>query len=155
MSASLLRGSRAPDRGGWGDLARATVALAWAHWVVRVGGDGAGLVTVARRGGPDGGPADSPEEESLVRARALAGAVRHVASLDPLRPSCLTRALALRRLLEWNHLTDGVVRIGVRSDPPRFEAHAWLEYGGEVLGDPGGGGERFEVLEDVDVGPRP
>jgi hypothetical protein len=68
----------------------------------------------------------------LTSARVLrafrSGAARYV------RPvSCLRRAVALRRLLQRRGV-PAVVRFGVRGGE-RFEAHAWVEVDGAVLGD--------------------
>ena len=67
------------------------------------------------------------------RARMLAVAVRRAANHLPLRMTCLDRALALWWLLAM-HGIGGAVRIGVRGADP-FEAHAWVEHGGEALYD--------------------
>ncbi len=50
------------------------------------------------------------------------------------RPNCLQRSLVLWWLLRIQGL-ESDLRIGVRKQAGRFEAHAWVEYAGEVLND--------------------
>ena len=52
----------------------------------------------------------------------------------PWRPNCLERSLALWWLLQLNAL-DGELYIGGRKSQGRFEAHAWVEWNGQVLND--------------------
>jgi hypothetical protein len=64
-------------------------------------------------------------------------AIRIVSRYVP-SATCLTQALALRRLLA-RHGRVSVLNLGVRNPPGgRLQAHAWLEADGRViLGDPG------------------
>jgi hypothetical protein len=71
--------------------------------------------------------------EDASRARMLSVAMRRAAHRLPIRTTCLDRALALWWLLAL-HGIGGTVRIGVRGADP-FEAHAWVEHGGEALYD--------------------
>jgi hypothetical protein len=57
-------------------------------------------------------------------------AARFVASRD----SCLSRAMILWWLLRRRGL-QGQLRIGVRKRNGRLEAHAWVEYRGQILSD--------------------
>lgn len=50
------------------------------------------------------------------------------------RPNCLQRSLVLWWLLRTQGV-EGDLRIGVRKQEGRFEAHAWVEYEGEILND--------------------
>lgn len=78
-------------------------------------------------------PAD-PAMEAYARRMALA--VSRVAEHGPLhRPQCLVRAVALDRLLRGAGIHDGRIRVGVRLREGGFEAHAWVELQGVVLGD--------------------
>jgi hypothetical protein len=63
---------------------------------------------------------------------AIVWAVRRASRLIP-GATCLTQALAGRILLaRAGHLSE--LRIGVRKNPGTgFEAHAWLEHGGQVV----------------------
>lgn len=76
-----------------------------------------------------------PDERALARARGLALAVTRAASHGVFRPQCLVRAVALKHLLDARGLGGGRVQIGVRTRQGAFAAHAWVEFGGEVLGD--------------------
>jgi hypothetical protein len=58
--------------------------------------------------------------------------VRLAAHVVPTR--CLTRALALARLLGRRGIVTDL-RIGVRTEDGRLEAHAWVESMGRVLND--------------------
>jgi len=49
--------------------------------------------------------------------------------------SCLVRALALSSLLARAGVRGATVRIGVKWVEGTFQAHAWVEYGGKLLGD--------------------
>lgn len=51
------------------------------------------------------------------------------------RPICLTRAVALSRMLTAHGIAGHNIRIGVRHDRGSFTAHAWVELGHRVLGD--------------------
>lgn len=65
----------------------------------------------------------------------LAQAVERVAQYGLYEPTCLVRSLALQRLLAARGVQGSSVRVGVRVHDGRFVAHAWVEYGGQVLGD--------------------
>ena len=55
----------------------------------------------------------------------------------PLRTGCLPRTVVLWTLLRRLGI-DSDLRIGVRGDThAEFQAHAWLEWNGEVLNDAG------------------
>ena len=63
-----------------------------------------------------------------------ARAVHRAARYGLFRPRCLTRALALQRLLArrgW----PASLHVGVRRDRGALLAHAWVELDGAVLGD--------------------
>jgi hypothetical protein len=64
------------------------------------------------------------------RAAAIATAVHRAARVLRPAPSCLTRAIAIGRLLSREGL-EARLTIGVAPDP--FAAHAWLEHGSRVL----------------------
>lgn len=85
------------------------------------------------------------------RAAAIARAVHRAARLSIVRPSCLTRAAVIGRLLSREGL-DARLTIGVSRDP--FAAHAWLEHGGLMLA-----GESpartYAPLCCIDAGPAP
>jgi hypothetical protein len=70
-----------------------------------------------------------------ARAREIGHWVRRMADYGPLRAACLTRSLAICRFLAADDLAGAIVRIGVRPKGAKLEAHAWVEYAGEVIGD--------------------
>jgi len=77
-------------------------------------------------------------------ANSLAGDTAHMVAaacaLMPLRPTCLTRSMALNYLLR-RHGLPAELRIGVRKTDERFAAHAWVECAGEAFGQSDGGAE--------------
>jgi hypothetical protein len=79
-------------------------------------------------------PAASDPSE-LEHARRIALSVNRAASFGVFRPRCLVRSIALRRLLNAADIRGATVRFGVRLDDGEFTAHAWVEYGGVVVGD--------------------
>lgn len=78
---------------------------------------------------PRAGRSPATEPDRLARLVDLA------ARIHPLSPTCLPRALALRRLLAGRGLA-AELRIGVRRDADGLAAHAWLEHDGRVIGEP-------------------
>lgn len=82
---------------------------------------------------PRGGAPLDPSSDTF---RLVAAAC----SVLPLRPTCLTRSLALVYLLRRRgHAAE--LRIGVRKAGEVFGAHAWVECGGESFGHSDGGPE--------------
>jgi hypothetical protein len=98
---------------------------------------------------PDPGPPGVPDEHGSRTARRLANAVSLAARRGIFRPNCLVRSLALSRMLEREGVAGWRVRIGVRERTGRFEAHAWVELGTEVLADSSSYVASFERLADV------
>lgn len=72
----------------------------------------------------------SDQESALVIARMEAAAARNVL----FRPNCLEQSLVLWWLLRRRGVAADL-RIGARVDSDRFEAHAWVEFGSQVLND--------------------
>jgi hypothetical protein len=130
---ALLRLLRERDTAALADLLRAQVALARARVIVLVRRVG-GLVAPAPT---TGACADEPalDQHARARARALALAVHRVAEHGIVRGNCLARAIALQSLLASAGLPVGQLRIGVRRGRAPFAAHAWIELGGEALGE--------------------
>ena len=125
-----------------GELVRAQLALLRAQVAVWTRPHGR-LVRAARE------PTGLPDERASHTARRIAGAVSLVSRRGMFRPNCLVRSLALARLLEGAQVPGWHVRIGVRERTGRFEAHAWVELGGEVLADSTEHVASFERLADV------
>ena len=124
------------------DLLRAQLALLRAQLAVWTRPHGH-LVRPARE------PIGLPDERAYLTARRLATAVSVVSNRGLFRPNCLVRSLALSRLLEREQVPGWHVRIGVRERTGRFEAHAWVELGSEVLADSTAHVASFERLADV------
>lgn len=74
------------------------------------------------------GPA--PVQESVSVARIQAIAARNLF----FRSNCLEQSLVLWWLLQRRGI-NAALRIGARKDSERFEAHAWVELGSQVLND--------------------
>jgi hypothetical protein len=84
-------------------------------------------------------------DEPLFAARAslaqrelcdrLASAINRATRYGLFRPLCLTRAVALSRMLDAHGIAGHRIRIGVRRDAGSFTAHAWVELGHRILGD--------------------
>jgi hypothetical protein len=91
------------------------------------------------------GAAAGDEAAVLGRARAVARMVEAAARRGPYRATCLPRSLALWWLLRRQRI-DGDLRIGVRNEGGRFEAHAWVELRGAVLNDGDDVRERFAAF---------
>jgi len=133
---------------GWRDVLRAQVAILRSAWAVRTSETGGLLSLVPGREEesvaeptiaehPDT-RADTPASSNsadLAEARRIGDAVRFVASRGLIRPRCLVRALALKRLLDQRGIDGARIRIGVKRDSGTFMAHAWVEYHGHVVGD--------------------
>ena len=128
----------------WKDLARAQVALLRAQGELRSLPTG-GMVT------------DEPHlkgtfaNHRLDDARRIALAVNRAATFGLFRPKCLTRSRALRRMLDDAGVEGAIVRVGVQLTKGRFLAHAWVEYGGEVVGDDPATVARFLPMPGIKV----
>jgi hypothetical protein len=62
------------------------------------------------------------------------------------RATCLERSLALWWLLRREGITSSV-RIGARKASGKFEAHAWVEWGGAALNEPGDGHRHYAAFD--------
>lgn len=75
-------------------------------------------------------PGGDPNREELDSiAQAIARASFH----SPFRPTCLERSLALLWMLGRRGVA-GTLRFGVRKSGGTFEAHAWVESQGAIVG---------------------
>ncbi len=84
-------------------------------------------------------------------ARRIAMAVNRAAAFGLFRPKCLVKSRALRNLLDADGVEGAEVRVGVQLVNGRFLAHAWVEYGGEVVGDDPDAVARFVPMPGVHV----
>lgn len=105
-------------------------------------------LAAALAGIPSVASATAPSAEALRRlALAIGRAAAH--HLWPM--TCLPRALALQRMLARRGIT-AALRIGVRKEAGTFAAHAWIEVGGQAIGEPEAIDERFRALLPMDGG---
>ncbi len=86
-----------------------------------------------------------PPAHRAARAAATLRALERAAGCGPSRPSCLPRSLTLWWLLRRQGL-PAELRIGVRREGDRLEAHAWVEQDGVVLGDHADVHDRFHAF---------
>jgi len=76
---------------------------------------------------------EQPRANVRRAAQMVAAACRQI----PIRSRCLPRTIVLWSLLRRRGI-EADVRIGVRCDTQgKFQAHAWLEWNGEVINDGG------------------
>ena len=73
-------------------------------------------------------------EQTRANVRRATQMVAVACRLYPLRSSCLPRTIILWSLLRRQGIVTDI-RIGTRSSQGEFQAHAWLEWNGEVLND--------------------
>jgi hypothetical protein len=88
------------------------------------------------------GPRDGNMAQTLHLARLAVHSVRRASRYCPWPASCLQQSLTLVWLLYCRRI-DSQLRIGVRKEGGRFEAHAWVEHRGVVLYDPGFSSDNF------------
>ena len=116
----VLRAQRLLRRGPVGSLV---------HRGVQATGTGASPGTAVTPGAAGPGPG------LQSRAEAIALAVERISRVGLARPLCLGRSLALHHMLERRGISGSVVRVGVKGGGGELEAHAWVEWHGQVLGD--------------------
>jgi hypothetical protein len=88
-------------------------------------------------------------ETARMAARMVNAAGRHGLG----RPNCLKQSLVLCWLLRRDGI-PAVLRIGVRKESGRFQAHAWVEYAGAVLNDSDEVHQHYAAF-DSDIAPSP
>ena len=100
------------------------------------------------RGSLGAGRALDDEERILARTQATIHLVQGAAAWGLLRSTCLHRSLTLWWLLRrWGIASE--LRIGVRMEQGRFEAHAWVERQGVALNDRANIGQDFAPFDTV------
>jgi hypothetical protein len=142
--ATRLRRAASFSARDWRDLAVAQWALLSAQALVLTRPVG----SLTSPGAEQGAPA-SPH--SLAEAVRLARSVTWAARYGVFRPKCLVRSLALTRLLDRRGISGGVIRVGVRMQERDFDAHAWVELDGRILGDTEAHVGSFTRLPDLRV----
>jgi len=126
----LLRRFRALPRPTRQIFLRAVILLPWVAVRLKATGFQATKNALLRRGNKSSAPENSTEtrDDAAMAARMVRAAARHGFS----SPSCLEESLVLVHML----LRRGIaaqLRIGVRRNQPKFEAHAWVECDGIAL----------------------
>lgn len=96
-------------------------------------------------------PVEAHGADRADDARRIALAVNRAAEYGVFRPKCLVRSRALRQLLVDAGVLGANVRVGVLLVNGRFRAHAWVEYGGAVVGDDPVHVARFNPITGVEV----
>lgn len=124
-SIPKLRALRWTD---WSDLFRAQIALARAQREMK-------RLPTGEMVRDETAPSGSATGDRLEDARRIALAVNRVAEFGAFRPRCLVKSRALRKLLDQAGIQGAQVRVGVHLSNGHFRAHAWVEYGGQVVGD--------------------
>ena len=147
--ARYLAGKLTLVRGAdWRHLAEGQAALVRAQALVWLRPQGELTGTRGRLGAAAPPPAEpTPARRALARRIALG--VTRAAAYGVFRPLCLVRAVALNALLERHGIRGSDVRVGVKRVAGKFEAHAWVVYAGEVLGDQEGHVRAFAELEEL------
>jgi hypothetical protein len=84
---------------------------------------------------------DSRQYAELT-ARMVRAAVHHGVG----HPSCLEESLAVWWLLGRRGIASQL-RIGIKKDSPKFEAHAWVELGGAPLNEPETAHQHYAAFE--------
>jgi len=79
-------------------------------------------------------PAANATSNSVGQAQLTVRMVRIAACYGPYRANCLSQSLTLWWLLRRRGI-ESDLRIGVRTEESRFQAHAWVERTGLVLND--------------------
>src|SRR5258708_33238816 len=79
-------------------------------------------------------PGRIESDDQVALRKKIVAAMNAAEKNGPWRPNCLERSLALWWLFRMNAM-DGELHIGGRKNQGRFEAHAWVEWDGQVLND--------------------
>jgi hypothetical protein len=110
---------------------RAAILLPWVRWSVRLRGYGKTLASLQKRiPSPENCVPSQADARDKVQAacRMLRAALRYSFA----QYTCLEESLTLWYLLRKQRVAV-CLRIGVRKEEEKFEAHAWVEYEGEAL----------------------
>lgn len=93
----------------------------------------------------------SPHDAAArVDPRTVARLLDVAAHYAPYRSTCLSRSLALTRLLA-SQGDNAALRIGVRSHGNSIEGHAWVELEGQPLNDTDDVAQRYAAFEGGDA----
>lgn len=142
MLAYLSRARQLSGR-EWKDLARAQAAILRAEIALLTRSRGHLLAY-------DGCTESSHRSpERPRRAQELALAVSRAAEYGIMRSRCLARSIALHHLLAREGIVGGRIRIGVRPEAGRLNAHAWVTVHDWILGDDPAFVARFTEIADA------
>ena len=130
----------------WRDLASAQIALIGAQF--RVWTTETGRLTMPET---EPAPAFVAPDASIMHSKTLALAISRAATYGVFRPACLVRSVSLCRLMERRGIHGAVVRVGVVKRGAGLHAHAWVEYGGIILGDDPVNVSDYAVLPGITV----
>jgi hypothetical protein len=135
---------RSLEWGDWKDMMRAQIALLRAQRDLRSLPTGE---LVREETVPTGASITDRADD----ARRIALAINRAATYGAFRPKCLVRSRALRQLLDRAGIAGAEVRVGVQLSNGHFSAHAWVEYGGQVVGDDPAFVARFSPITELHV----
>jgi len=85
---------------------------------------------------------------SLAEIARIATLVNSAAGLAPIPATCLTRSLLLGWMLQRRGVTSQL-RIGVRMNQGKLDAHAWVEYEGVPINDQPDVGQQFAAFDEI------
>lgn len=125
-------------------LARSTTALALVGLSLRLSGFRRTFERLERRTAAS--PIGYPGDRDLEIQQAAESVTRAAYHMPLYRPSCLPQSLVLWHLLRRRGL-PAELRIGVRKADGDFTAHAWVEYGGQVINDTPDVAQRFAMVD--------
>jgi Transglutaminase-like superfamily len=89
------------------------------------------------------------EPDTALRSRYAAMAAHMVNAADRhglVHPSCLAKSLTLWWLLGRQGMASHL-RIGIRKENEKFEAHAWVEFEGAALNEPDGHHHHYSTFD--------
>jgi hypothetical protein len=113
---------------------RAAVLLPLVRTSLRLRGYNKTYASLEKRLGP-GVPTPVATAEAPVQLQSTCRMVRAAVHYSLVKFTCLEESLTLWFLLsQWG--IPARLRIGVRKDDGKFEAHAWVEHNGEALNQP-------------------
>ncbi|HXA81565.1 MAG TPA: lasso peptide biosynthesis B2 protein [Methylomirabilota bacterium] len=110
---------------------RAVLLLPLVRWSLHLRGYSKTFASLQKRVRPQASAVENhtdTREAVQLTCRLLRAAVRH----SPAQFTCLEESLTLWFLLREQGIPASL-RIGVRKENEEFEAHAWVEHGGEAL----------------------
>jgi Transglutaminase-like superfamily len=110
---------------------RAAILLPLVRWSLRLRGYGKTFTTLQRRIQFQARETKS-KPASREEAQATCRMVRAALHYSLTQFTCLEESLTLWYLLRKQGI-PACLRIGVRKENEKFEAHAWVEHGGEAL----------------------